>query len=79
MAFASFDPNSVTKIYLGRDRICRCGCAGEYVNKGESKFELRLKRFMKMASDYAPAEGDVDASYLNVSYGKDRALTVYFD
>lgn len=75
----NLDVTKVTKIYLGRDRVCRCGCAGEYVNRGTPKFDSRLKRFAKLWCDYAPQKDDVlENEYLNVSYGKDRAMTVYF-
>jgi len=73
------DFSKVTQIYMGRDKICRCGCAGEYVKAGDPMFEKRLNRFIAKWADYTPGEHDVDASYLNLSYGKDRALTVYFD
>lgn len=70
----------ITKIYLGRDRICRCGCAGEYVEPGDPKFEKRAKRFMKMWENYTPDKDDVcEGVYKNISYGHDRALTAYFD
>jgi hypothetical protein len=74
----------VTQIYLGRDKVCRCGCAGEYVARGEPKFEKRLKRFLKMAQkyDFEKNTNPVDYMqdhYLNISYGKDRAMTLYFD
>jgi len=75
----NLDITKVTKIYLGRDRVCRCGCAGEYVSRGAPKFESRLKRFSKLWCDYAPQKDDMmEDHYLNVSYGKDRAMTVYF-
>lgn len=78
-----FKAESATRVYLGRDRICRCGCAGEYVETESPKFSKRLARFMKMAESYqfcdTPDQPDVGDNYLNISYGKDRALTVYFD
>ena len=74
-----FDASKVTKIYLGRDRVCRCGCAGEYVNRGEPMFDKRLKRFAKMLCEYVPEKDDVFDNYFNISYGQNRALTVYFD
>lgn len=78
----------VTQIYLGRDKVCRCGCAGEYVARGEPKFEKRLKRFLKMAQTYDFEANETAGGtpldymqnhYLNISYGKDRAMTLYFD
>jgi hypothetical protein len=73
------DKNKITKIYMGRDRICRCGCAGEYVERGEPMFDLRLKRFIRMAETYTVGQDDIGDNYINLSYGQDRALTVYFD
>ncbi len=80
--------DKVTKIYLGRDKICRCGCQGEYVARGEPMFEPRLNRFLKMAKTYdfeknrsindTPLDY-CENIYLNISYGKDRAMTLYFD
>lgn len=71
--------DKVTRIYMGKDRHCRCGCGGEYVERGELIFEKRLKWFQAMWADYSPEADDVDYSYANVSYGQNRALTVYFD
>ena len=70
----------VTKIYLGRDRVCRCGCAGEYVTDKDPIFAKRLKRFEKMWLSYSPTEDDVqEGVYHNISYGNDRAMTIYFE
>jgi hypothetical protein len=77
----AFDASKVTKIYLGKDRHCRCGCGGEYVDRGEPLFEKCLRRFVAKWATYEPKEFDneVPDCYLNYSYGKNRALTVYFD
>lgn len=79
----SIDVAKITKIYMGRDRICRCGCAGEYVDRGEPMFEKRVARFLKMAETYNWSEEenahDIGPNYMNISYGQDRALTIYFD
>jgi hypothetical protein len=81
------DMSKATRIYMGKDRYCRCGCGGEYVSRGDAKFERRLKRFQAMWEGYNPSEIDVsydvagNLEYLNVSYGDrepGRALTVYF-
>ena len=73
-----FNPDKVTKVYLGKDRHCRCGCGGEYVTRGEAKFESRLKSFGRKLAQCTPDDVDVDSTYINVSYGNNRALTVYF-
>jgi hypothetical protein len=69
----------ITKIYMGKDRVCRCGCAGEYVYPDNPKFVKRVKRFEKMWATYTPTEDDQYGSYRNVSYGKNRAITAYYD
>ena len=74
-----FKAEAVTQIYMGRDRVCRCGCAGEYVRPGDSKFEKRLKRFARMWEGYTAKEDDIGGTYMNISYGRDRAITAYFD
>jgi hypothetical protein len=82
-----FDATKVTKIYMGKDNHCRCGCAGEYLVRdtdsflGHSpeKFAKRVARFAKMWCEYEPQKYDVTDNYLNISYGQNRALTVYFD
>lgn len=79
----TIDESKITRIYMGRDRICRCGCAGEYVDRGEPMFEKRVQRFMKMAQTYKfkddQYQNDIGPNYVNISYGRDRALTIYFD
>ena len=78
-----FIAEEITKIYVGGDNVCRCGCAGEYVNRGEPKFDKRLKRFERLWKNYAPQKYDVDGSYLNITTSQSsktgRAITVYFD
>jgi hypothetical protein len=70
---------SITKIYMGLDRHCRCGCGGEYVEIGKPKFEKRLKRFNSLLAAAELSSGDNTDSYINVSYGNNRAMTAYFD
>ena len=74
-----FNAEAVTRVYLGQDRACRCGCKGEYVERGDAKFHKRVQRFARMWDSYTPADDDVKTTFLNVSYGENRALTVYFD
>ena len=77
-----FDKTKVTKVYRGKDRHCRCGCGGNYFYRNELKdnaFEQNLNEFEKKLIKYICREGDVGDNYLNVSYGKNSALTVYFD
>ena len=75
----TFIAETVTRIYQGQDRACRCGCKGEYVERGEAKFDKRLKRFARMLAGYEPTADDMGSNYMNLSYGENRAMTVYFD
>jgi hypothetical protein len=76
---SSFKAEEVTKIYMGLDRHCRCGCGGEYVERGDPIFEKRLRRFAQMLPDYKIGDYDEGPNYLNISYGQNRALCVYND
>lgn len=76
----------ITKVYVGGDRVCRCGCAGDYFYKGEPGFDRRVKRFMKLWADYAPFVNDVGDDYRNITTaeprgpnGTGRAITAYID
>ncbi len=73
-----FNAEDVTSIYMGLDKVCRCGCKGDYQEPGDPMFAKRLKRFMKLWEDYTPGDHDDMLGYKNISYGNNRALTVYF-
>lgn len=77
-AIEAVDYTTATKIYSGRDRVCRCGCAGTYAKSNTRAFALRAK---KMAEMIASGEGVIKdgGTYINISFGDDRALTAYFD
>jgi hypothetical protein len=73
-----YDSEKVSKIYMGKDG-CRCGCEGEYAYPGDSKFERRLEMFQKKFWESTPETRDVElGEYIDVSYGNNRAITVYF-
>ena len=79
---SAFVAEAVTKIYVGGDRVCRCGCAGDYVERGDPKFAKRLARFSRLWTRYNPTSDDVGENYLNITTGdsgRGRAITVYFD
>jgi hypothetical protein len=74
-----FDSEKVTKIYIGKDNHCRCGCGGEYVRRGDPKFNRRINAFIKKFWEYQTKPEDISiGEFVNVSYGNNRALTVYF-
>ena len=83
-----FVAEAATKIYVGGDRVCRCGCAGNYYARGTEKFDKALKRFARLWPKYEIGKYDVGDNYLNIRTSnperveptaKGRALTVYFD
>ena len=78
METMTFDPSSVKKIYMGVDRGCRCGCGGEYITSGHPMFQKRLKRFEKMICKYKPGPHDDNPHHKNISYGNNRALTIFY-
>ena len=76
----------ITKVYVGGNYVCRCGCAGKYFNRGEKGFESRANRFIRLWKDYEPAFEDVGYNYRNIStaaprgkYGTGRAITAYIN
>jgi len=85
--------NQVSQIYLGKDRVCRCGCAGKYIstsymenprNDVDDKLAAsRLKRAKKLALN-TDSEVEYSGNHINVSYGDggkytNRAITIYLD
>lgn len=78
METMTFEPERVKKIYLGQDRGCRCGCGGEYITAEDPMFQKRLKRFAKMICEYKPGPHDDGGDLKNISYGNNRALTIFY-
>lgn len=68
--------NHATKVYSGRDHVCRCGCAGKYYYAGDKLFKTIVNRAIKKIAE--GNELEVQSDYVNVSYGDDRAYTIYF-
>ncbi len=70
----------ITKVYVGADRACRCGCRGSYASVADGKiFSTRVKRFMSLLAKADAADVEDDGDNINISYGNNRAMTVYFD
>ena len=67
------DASKVTKIYVGADRACRCGCLGTYHEVGTIGFKRALTKALKLEAD---SQG---TTYVNFPYGNNRAITVYYD
>jgi hypothetical protein len=81
-----FAGKKITQVYFGGDRVCRCGCAGEYFMPEEEGFARNVARFNRLAAK--GAEVEVTEVYANIVTGKDRhsggrgygkAITIYFD
>jgi len=64
---------NATRVYIGQDRACRCGCQGKYWEPGTRGFKQAITKAQKLEAD------DVDETYINFPYGNNRAITVYFD
>lgn len=68
------------KVYVGRDHVCRCGCAGVYHEQGTRGFKMAITRAKKLLEENSWRSYDeVNATYVNFISGKDRAITVYFE
>lgn len=78
MTKTSLDPAKISQIYMGKDECCRCGCKGEYVVPGDRMFLKRLVRFEKLVCTPGSQTEDF-GNYINVSYGNNRAMTVYLN
>jgi hypothetical protein len=66
-----------TRIYLGKDAWCRCGCGGDYAEAGTRAFEVRRKRVDRLLAAGHPAQRG--PNYVNLSLDNDRALCAYTD
>ena len=85
--FLSFTFRNVSQVYRGKQNCCRCGCGGTYTSTtfakdvrspiDDHKVHLALKRAQKLVQE--GAEVDFDAEYVEVTTGKDRTLTFYFE
>ena len=85
--FLSAEVSNISRVYSGKDRHCRCGCGGDYVDTShmevprsvvnDSKAAKRLRRAQRLYK--SGAETDFGVTYVNVVTGNNRALTVYFD
>jgi hypothetical protein len=78
---------NISQVYVGKDRHCRCGCGGDYVatsymvnprsEVNDKLVEKRLKYGKRLIESGAKA--DFNTTYVNISTGNNRALTIYFD
>lgn len=64
----------ISRIYVGANNACRCGCKGAYHEPGSAGFKRALNKAIKLG-----LADDVCESYINFPYGNNRAVTLYFD
>ena len=80
--------SDISQIYQGKDNACRCGCKGTYVASSfmlnprsdvdDKKILSRLERAIKLV-DANEADIENNGNHINVSFGNDRAITIYLD
>jgi hypothetical protein len=84
-----FEAEQVEKVYTGRDSGCRCGCHGTYTYRVDNpvipreiacngRVKSSVTRARKLVASGEGKITDSNESYLNVSFGNDRAICIYF-
>ena len=68
----------VTQVYVGVDRACRCGCKGLYYKPGDASHTRAVNRANRMLRE-GSAEVEAEGCYVNLSFGNNRAICLYFD
>lgn len=73
----------VLKIYVGRDSGCRCGCGGVYYKLNEKNpFDTEIYDVLQQALEISEVEGvkiTEGNDWVNISYGDDKAYTIYYE
>ena len=85
--FLELSLESISQVYLGKRRHCRCGCGGEYTATSYMKeprstvddmlVYQRLKRAKMLVLN--GADVDYGQTYIDVQTGENRTLTFYTD
>lgn len=75
--------DQVKKVYVGADNCCRCGCRGNYIYTGflpkdDKRVKTLLTRAKNMVESGKGEITDESEEYINISYGNNRAITIYF-
>jgi hypothetical protein len=85
--FLRLSLESISQVYLGKRRHCRCGCGGEYTATSYMKEprstvnDALVSKRLKRAKALVLSGADVDygQTYIDVQTGENRALTFYTD
>jgi hypothetical protein len=85
--FLNLSIESISQVYMGKRRHCRCGCSGEYTATSYMKeprstvddmlVYQRLKRAKMLVLN--GADVDYGQTYIDVQTGENRTLTFYTD
>ena len=85
--FLELSLESISQVYMGKRRHCRCGCGGEYTATSYMKeprstvddmlVYQRLKRAKMLVLN--GADVDYGQTYIDVQTGENRSLTFYTD
>lgn len=78
-SLTSIKLTDIEKIYIGRNSGCRCGCHGKYIYVADN--EIRAKSLFTRARNLVySGDAEIDEncdSYMNISFGNDRAICIY--
>ena len=70
----------VTRVYVGKDNCCRCGCKGNYHEQGSVGFVRAVNRAFKLLEEKGDSIIDDQCeTYMNIITGDDRCIVLYFD
>lgn len=72
----------ISRIYSGKDRACRCGCAGKYYSPNDKSFNLIVSKLAREVRrngiEAENTEGECEP-YLNIPYGLNgKCYCLYF-
>jgi hypothetical protein len=85
--FLNLSIESISQVYMGKRRHCRCGCGGEYTATSYMKEprstvdDALVSKRLKRAKALVLSGADVDygQTYIDVQTGENRTLTFYTD
>lgn len=69
---------SATKIYIGKDRCCRCGCEGRYYTPTQKAYKSKVEE-AKFALSNPDNVIEDSSTYVNISLFDNKAITFYFE
>ena len=64
---ADWVESDITKVYVGKSHVCRCGCCGDYFYKGSEEFDKvisDLKDGVHLIHDFT--DSDLGVNYINI-------------